>query len=235
MSDQAPAPRQDTSGAAGPAEDPGTQGQPQDDWQKRYSDLQPEYTRTAQERAELANWKQWAELAFTSDDPDTRRQALQALGYELPEEEEEFEPADYEDPVEAVRADVDNVRQRLDQQDEQARQSEEDALIRAITDERLGQLDGLDKDSQNWVLAYAINALPALHEPGVPVPLPDVQGAYQAFQAFENDRQKQWAKTKRAPFVPGGGQTATEVPNTDTHQGRVDAILRKMQDTDQAY
>lgn len=234
MSDQAPAP-QDTPGVAGPAEDPGTQGPPQDvDWQQRYDHLQPEYTRATQEAADLRNWRQWAELAFTSEDEDTRRQALEALGYELPADEEQLEPAEYEDPVEALRADVDTVRDRLDTQDEQARVSEEDALIRAITDERLGQLEGLDKDSQNWVLAYAINALPALREPGVPVPIPDVQGAFEAFQAFENERQKTWAKTKRAPFVAPGGQTATEVPDLSTHQGRVDNMLRALAEREQA-
>src|SRR5262245_3698151 len=230
MSDQAPGPGQDTPGIAGPAGDPGTQEQPQDtDWQKRYSDLQPEYTRATQEAADLRTWQQWAQVAFTSEDADTRRQALEALGYELPEDEEEFEPAEYEDPFDAINARQQAIEDRFAQQDQQAQADQEDALIRAITDERLAQLDGLDKDDQNWVLAYAINALPALREPGVPVPLPDIQGAFDAFQARETERQKAWAKTKRAPYVPPGGREATEVPDTSTHDGRVDAILRKMQ------
>src|SRR4051794_37569933 len=49
MSDQQPPEHQDTAAVAGPNEAPGTaQEQAEVDWQKRYNDLQPEYTRTTQ-------------------------------------------------------------------------------------------------------------------------------------------------------------------------------------------
>ena len=92
----------------------------------------------------------------------------------------------------------------------------------------------LDEEDQNWILERASN-LPALHDPSVrfpdgrPAPIPDIRGAYEAFQAWETKRQKNWANSKRAPYVPPGGQTATEVPNLDTHQGRVDYAVRQLQ------
>jgi hypothetical protein len=221
---QAPPTRTDTPAVAGPTEAPGTQDQAtQDiDWQKRYSDLQPEYTRATQELKELQERQQWWELYATSEDPDTQRQALEALGYELPDQpDEELDPAEYEDPYEELSARQQALEQQFQERTQAEQQSQEAALIRAITDERLEQLDGLTEADQDWVLAYAINALPPVREPGVPVPLPDVRAAYEVFQARETERQKQWASTKRAPYVPPGGRTANEVPDRSTHEGRV--------------
>jgi hypothetical protein len=48
MSDQQAPPQADTPAVAGPNEAPGTQEQPQVDYEKRYNDLQPEYTRATQ-------------------------------------------------------------------------------------------------------------------------------------------------------------------------------------------
>jgi hypothetical protein len=228
---QAPVPEgQDTPAAAGP-EGTGAAEQAEVDWQKRYSDLQPEYTRTSQEAAELRNWRQWAELAFTSEDADTRRQALEALGYQVeePEEEPVDQAAEYEDPYEHLLTRQEQVEQRLAEREQAEQEARENALIKAYTDERLAQLDGLSEEDQDWVLAYAINAMPAVREPGVPVPLPDVKGAFEVFQSRETERQKQWAQTKRAPYVPPGGQTATEVPDLESHQGRVDYAVRQLQ------
>ena len=62
--------------------------------------------------------------------------------------------------------------------------------VREIVDEQLGQLE-LDKADQDWVLAYAINALPITEEG-----LPDIQQAYQVFQQRETERQRNWAKSQ---------------------------------------
>ena len=130
--------------------------------------------------------------------------------------------------VNSLNARQERVEQQLAEQQQADREARETALIKAHTDERLASLDGLDQEDQDWVLAYAINALPAVREPGVPVPLPDIAGAFEAFEVRETERQKRWAQTKRAPYVTPGGQTATEVPDLDTHQGRVDYALRQL-------
>jgi hypothetical protein len=54
------------------------------------------------------------------------------------------------------------------------------------------------------------------------------------FGLWETERQKNWAKSKRgAPYVPAGGQSANEVPNLDTHQGRVDYAMQKLAENEQ--
>jgi hypothetical protein len=227
---QAPIPEgADTPAAAGP-EGSGAAEQAEVDWSKRYHDLQPEYTRSTQRVRELEDRERWFEMALTSEDADTRRQAVEALGYTLEEDEEGLssEPADYEDPYVALLARQERVEQQLAEREQAEREAQENALIKAHTDERLAALEGLDQEDQDWVLAYAINALPAVRDPNVPVPLPDIAGAFEAFTARETERQKRWAQTKRAPYVSPGGTTATEVPDLDSHQGRVDYALRQL-------
>ena len=86
MSDQSPTPG---DGVAGPEPGTGTTEQAQVDWQKRYSDLQPEYTRATQELADLRRNQELYDLLISTDDADTRRQIAEALGYQLQEEPEE--------------------------------------------------------------------------------------------------------------------------------------------------
>lgn len=231
---QVPATEQETPAAAGP-EGSGAAEQAEVDWQKRYSDLQPEYTRSTQLVREMEDRERWYQLALTSEDADTRRQAVEALGYSLEEEEEaSSETAEYEDPYVALLARQERVEQQLAERNQADQEARENALIKAHTDERLAALEGLDSEDQDWVLAYAINALPAVRDPDVPVPLPDIAGAFEAFTNRETERQKRWAQTKRAPYVPPGGTTATEVPDLDTHQGRVDYALRQLNTGEEA-
>lgn len=238
MSEQQPPAPQDTAAVAGPNEAPGAaqeQAPQEHNWQERYEHLQPEYTRTTQQLKELEQRQQWYELLVTSDDPDTRRQAAEVLGYQLPEEQDSFEeqePAEYEDPYDQLRKELDELRQWRDQTTQSTQEEQQAQLIRAVTDERLQALEGVDPQDHDLILAYAINALPPVNEPGIPVPLPDVQAAAQFFQNREIERQKAWAKGKRAPYVPSGGVTANEVPDPGTgHNSRVNRAMRFYQDS----
>lgn len=242
MSEQQPPAPQDTAAVAGPDEAPGTaESTPQDDlaaYKQRYDNLQPEYTRATQRVKELEQQHQWYELLVTSDDPDTRRQAAQALGYELPEEEgleEEFSPAEYDDPVEELRTRQQQLEERLNQEQEAMRMAEQGALIREYVDERMNQFEGLPSRAQEWILAYAVNALPAVQEPGVPVPLPDLATAHQAWQELQTEAQSAWAKTKqRAPRFMPGGVTADQVPDRSTHESRVALGMQRLQELNDA-
>jgi|GEM_PF-5492403 hypothetical protein len=238
MSDQQAPQNGDTPAVAGPTEAPGTQEQQQvtaDPYEKRYNDLRPEFDRATAERAELAQWKEWAQLALTTEDADTQRQALQRLGFDVPDEEvEDFEPTEYED--EQVHD------PRLDElwkwREEQQRQAQEAAGFEFLTGhinsevERLGMTD-LDDATRQWVLSRA------LANPGIPAPpgsphdeLPNVEAALQEFRQWELDRQKQWAKTKQnAPYVPSGGLPANEVPDPGTgHNSRMNRAMRALQE-----
>jgi hypothetical protein len=232
MSDQQPPQNGDTAAVAGPDEASGTaQDQVQSDpYEKRYNDLRPEFDRATAERNQLAERQQWYEVALTADDEDTRRQALEFLGYQLAETDEQETYS--EDPYEQLAQRQEAFEQRLTQREQQEEEARQTDLIRSITDERLSQLPDLATEDQDWILAYAINALPALHEPGVPVPLPDIQSAYDAFAARETERQKGWAKTKRAPYIPPGGRDATEAPDPGTgHQARLNRALLSLRNS----
>jgi hypothetical protein len=170
------------------------------------------------------------DLAFTADDADTRRTALETLGYELPPEaEEEFEPAEHEDPIESLAQRQERLEQRFAQQDEQARQEVETNFI---TDYAHSQLDELgipreDEETRRMVFERALGLPNLPPSPGMPVGwLPDMQAAHEQFRAWEDGRMKAWAKTKRAPFVSSGGRDATEAPDPGTgHQARLNRAL----------
>ena len=68
------------------------------DWQKRYSDLQPEYTRVSQEPPNSGAQQELYDALLSTDDADTRRAIAEELGYQL--EDDETEPDPDEDPLE---------------------------------------------------------------------------------------------------------------------------------------
>ena len=59
------------------------------DWAKRYSDLQPEYTRATQELAEMRQQQELYDALLSTEDPDTRREIAQQLGYVLEDEDDD--------------------------------------------------------------------------------------------------------------------------------------------------
>ena len=244
MSDQqAPTPDVDTPAVAGPTEAPGTQEQPQDpNWfESQYKSLQPEYTRKSQRLSEveprlseLEQRNELFEIAMTTNDPDTQRQALERLGFDVPEEVEDDEPAEYEDTY-AQDPRLDELVAWKQAQEQAAKEA---AGLEYLTGhinsevERLGMAQ-LDDATRQWVLSRA------LANPGIPAPpgsphdeLPNVEAAFKEFQQWELERQKQWAKTKQnAPYVPSGGQPANEVPDPGTgHNSRMNRAMRALQE-----
>jgi hypothetical protein len=225
MSEQQAPENQDTSAVAGPIEAPGaTQEQQEIDWQKRHQDLQPEYTRVTQEAAQLRERNALYEQMVDPDvDADTRRQAAAALGYELPDEEE-FTPAEeYDDPNEARLAELERFRD--EQRELLARQQEEQQVqqLHSWMDSQLAQEKSLSDQDRGIIKRLAATSD---WKDG----RPDVEGALQEFQSWELGRQKQWRNTKRAPYVSPGGQSANEVPDLSSHDGRVQYAMQKWQE-----
>jgi len=219
----------ETPAVAGPEGTPGTaeQAAPAEvDWQDRYQNLQPEYTRATQRVAELEHQQELYDLLVSTDDSDTRRQIAEQLGYVLDDADaqELIEP---DDPFAAVNERLTRIEQGLTAREQAENQAEHAAEVRAAVDQQLDQLK-IDKDDQDWVLAYAINALPP-----TPEGLPDVAQAHQVFQAREDARQRKWAQTKRAPHVAPNGQAATEVPNLDNRQERWEYMARRLNENEQ--
>lgn len=225
MSEQG-APPEGTPAVAGPEGTPGT-AEPQvtqdadEGWQQRYVDIQREYTRSQQENSLFRQ-------LLSDADPDTRREIAEQLGYTLEEEEEPQQPDPNGDPL----VQYDERLSRIEQSQTLAEQEREEAAyveqLQAVVTERLDGL-GIDDGDKDWVLAYAVNALPPTDEG-----LPDLEQAKSVFQARETERQRAWAQSKRAPHISPHGQPATEVPNLDNRQERQDWMTRRLQDNEQA-
>jgi hypothetical protein len=227
MSDQDGASPTDVAGPSGAGTTEQEATQAEIDWQKRYGDLQPEYTRVTQENAELRRQQELYDVLISTDDPDTRRQVAEALGFQLDEDEEpDPDEQDFEDPFARYDERLGKLEQTLTQREQNERDEAYAEQVRQAVDAKLDTL-GLPKDDQDWVLAYAINALPVTHEG-----LPDIEQAHRVFTERETARQREWARGKRAPHIAPHGQAATEVPNLDNRQERVDWMVRRMQEND---
>ena len=232
MSEQA-GPDYGAPAVAGPEGAPGTAEQATQaeiDWAKRYADLQPEYTRTTQENAALRQREELYDLLVSTDDPDTRRQVAERLGYQLAGEEDQSQSFEDTEPWEVYDQRLAALEQQQATREQAEAEAERAREVRGVLDERLDQLPGLDREDQDWVLAYAINALPVADDG-----YPDIGKAFEVFQERDNARQRKWAQTKRgAPHVPSNGQAATEVPNLDNRQDRIDYAVRRLQENEQA-
>ena len=163
-------PNEGQPAVAGPEGTPGSAEQAEQaqiDWEQRYQHLQPEYTRVTQEAAELRQQQELYDLLISTDDPDTRRQAAEALGYVLDDEDTQTQPDETdEDPLGQYDERLGRLEQTLTERDQAEAEAEYAAQVREVVDQQLDALE-LDEEDQDWVLAYAINALP-ITEDGLP-------------------------------------------------------------------
>lgn len=201
MEEVTPAPEetQDTPNVAGPA---GTPGDQIIDYEKRYSDLRPEFDRTKQELA------QYQDLVngLSSDDLDTRARAAQALGLEFVQDDDEEAPELADNPLETR---LEALERQIAEQAAAAEQQQFLERAQAHVDAQFQTLPDLEEADKEWVIARALE-LPA-NEEG----LPDIQGAHKVLKEYEADLQKRWAASKKAPHVSPVGSQATSTPNLD--------------------
>ena len=103
------------------------------------------------------------------------------------------------------------------------------AGIRQLTAPELSPEEG------DYILFRAIyGGIPQLKQPPDSpfATLPDVRSAYEAVKADEAQRMRKWAESKKAPHVSAVGHPATEAPNLDDRQERVDYMVRRMQENE---
>lgn len=190
------APTVDTPAQSAP---PGTPDAPEINWQKRYEDLRPQFDRTNQQLAQL-------------NDEAYQRQLMAEWGYEVEDPE----------PTQETESEYAERLARLEQAEEARQaQAQQDAQLQQITssvDEQFKQTaPDLDPQTREWVTTRALNMDP--RDDG----MPNIAGAYQDFQAWEAERQKQWEqdrKRPRSPQIPPGGQAGTDAPNLDDREAR---------------
>lgn len=174
----------------------GTTETPEYDWEsddnpykKRFSDYRSEADRRQtefQQTQALLNDLQ-------SDDPATQRAAAQSLGLDFVDEETGPEEVE-EDPR---LAQLITRQEELERKLAEKEQREQEQLIAQTVDQRLDAL-GLDKDDGDWVLARAVALPPA--EDG----LPDLQAAYEQWQAKEKAIIERYRVGKRTTVTPKG-------------------------------
>lgn len=197
----------------------GTQEQPtSENWEQRYKDAQAWGTRNAQRAAELE-----AETALVarlrSEDPNEQREALRALGYEVPDDDTQ-----YSDPNEQLARELAELKAWRDEFTGQQQQEQYVAQIEASVEQQLDQLGNLSDPQKDWIVSRAI-ALPPTQEG-----LPDIPAAHAEFQALINAEKQAWAGTKpRSAFTTAAGQQASQVPDLDKHEKRVDYMLSRLQ------
>lgn len=217
------APEAETPDAGQPGTDQPTQAEI--DWAKRYSDLQPEYTRATQEAAELRQKEIFYRDLVTSTDPDTRRQAAEALGFELEAEPDDTQYGD--DPVAALQAQIAALQEQYTGDKQQQSQQQQIAHLEQVTEQALDGLKVPDEDGiRDWIVSRAV-ALPP-NEQG----FPDVKTAYEEFNALINAQKKSWATTKRAPHIAASGVEGNQAPKLHEmpRDQRDEYLARRLQD-----
>lgn len=224
MSDQQPTPDpvegQDTSVIADPTPTGGEGSQQEIDWAKRYSDLQPEYTRTTQELSTLRQREDAYKALLYSDDPDTRQQAAQALGIELADDDSDTQ---YDDPTEALRAELEQLKQTVSGDLTARQQQEQIAALETAAEQSMDTLQvPQDEALRDWLVSRAV-ALPPTEHGHL-----NIEAAWQQFGQLMDAQKKSWADTKRThAFAPGGGE-GTQAPDLSTHAGRVQHMLSQL-------
>ena len=225
MSEQEQAPDQGTPENAGTVEEtPGTDEQqhegqqPEVDWQKRYEDMRSEFDRRGTRLSELQQQAQLLE-ALQSGDADLQRQAYAALGLEIVDDAADDT---YADPQDQLAQRLEALEAQIQQRDQQAQQATQIAQIEQHVEQQLAGLDGLDDSDREWIVNTAVAM------PPTPEGMPDIQAAHEKFVAWETERQKKWAQSKRThPFSPVGAE-GTQQPDLKTRQGKVDYIRARL-------
>jgi hypothetical protein len=185
----------------------GTPNSTEELYQKRYSDLRPEYDRTQNElhqaRSEL--------LKYT--DPESRRQIFDQWVEEYGYTKDEGEQYEYEDPTAAeiaqLRAEQAQIRQELQERDQRFANERALEFAESYGENRLRDLGITSEKQADWIASRAA-AMPALQlEGGI---APDIDAAYAEWNDMIAEQKQSWAGTKDVPHTPSGGQENTGVP-----------------------
>jgi hypothetical protein len=191
--EQAPEQVQDTpiNGDAAP-EETAEPSKPAVDYQKRYDDLVPEYTRGQQLIA----------AARGDHGPEVQMQALQQLGVEVQQEEEAEEDDPFVDPGERALRETEALKAKLAEKDEQEESARFQKLEREFIDTTLGEIEGkenvkLSKRDKHFVETAALsNRL----DDG----RPDLEGAVKDLIELRNEARDGYIASKKAPKAPLG-------------------------------
>lgn len=188
-------------------------------WQERYENLQPEFTRTTQEKAQLEELVN----ALQSDDPELRAAAAEAIGFELPDDDDDDD--DWEDPDERRIAQLEQTQQQLAEWAQEREENQNLEQYYEYVDDKLDEVVApkLGYDLTDDDIRDIVGAAERLgNDKGLPEP--DWDGAVSWFQARENAIVERYKTTKRAPFVPSGGQPGSEKFDFNNEEERINRM-----------
>jgi hypothetical protein len=190
------------------------------DWKARYEELRPHADRALSELD--LHKKQLDELR----NPETAREALERLGYEMPDDDED----EYEDdltPYEELQkelADLKNWRGSLEEREQAARRQEAE---HTYVVSQLGEIEQehgeLPPELANLI---GNSALANRDSQGNP----DVKGVFEQFQAGFKAEQSRRAKTRRKAATPPAGGPGKEKVNMRDPQERRAAMARAFEE-----
>lgn len=203
---------------ATPAPEPEEGSEQQTDYEKRYRDLQPEYTRATQEAAELRG--QWEKL---QSDPEYQREVFRALAEELEYELEEEDLAEEEDEYRDPR--VDAIEQRLQEREYNEYldnlETHVDTEIKKLAEAAQTELS----DEETDLIFAALTP----GEDGEP----DIKAAFKKVTGIRDNAIKSYVSgKKRAPQAPAGA-SASHQPNLDDAEDRRAWIASQLQGSQQ--
>lgn len=198
--EQAPEATQETPESA-PEQDSGTRAeepQPDTNWEERYQNLQPQFTRTTQRLSEL-------ELALKGDPQHAH--LLEEYGLQWAEPDDtDLDDEDEDDPIAPLSREVEELREWRQQQEENA-----DLAAFAADVDRLADGTKLSQEDREFILnrsvAHGWNS----------------EATERAFKEWQDWREQirkdaiaEYGKSKKAPFVSKVGQGATDAPDLDS-------------------
>lgn len=214
---QAPEQAQETPQAAPSEGIPATESTdstPAVDYQKRYDDLVPEYTRGQQLIA----------AARGDHGPEAQMQALQQLGVEV-QQAEEAEVDEYEDPTDRLAREVQDLKTQISSKEEAEQQKQFQDLERKYIDNTLGGLEKsedikLSAEDKRFVKNDALNNR---LEDG----RPDLEGAVKALKARDEARLSEYLTSKKAPKPPVGaaGEEKLDLSDPDVRQQYMKEVM----------
>jgi hypothetical protein len=186
-----PAPTDETPQEDTSAEQTETESESPDvDWQERYNNLQPEYTRATQEAAQ---YRQIIEAARQGDP-----QALELLGYQVDGDEDEGDDDEYVDPDERINQLEQKLTEREQAEQEEALQWAEQQWLKENVDSLLEKENAqLTEHERNLLVSHATANR---FEDGQP----DIEGAFKLLKEANEAATKRYLESKKAPSVPVG-------------------------------
>lgn len=209
---ETPSPEQAAPDTGTPAPEPTEGSQPEsENWQERYANLQPEYTRATQEAAQ---YRQIIDLAKQGDP-----EALEYLGLEpADEDEEEEEEPEFRDP-------------RVDELLQAERDRQEEADVNALETEVEGEIHKLAKaagiefedDAQQRQFDNLVFGQLSQGQDGNP----DVEGAFKAVTGYLDTHVKSYVAGKRRPPSAPSGSSPSHQPDLDNDEERQEYLLQR--------